>query len=165
MARGREIETTISVGGVLDPSLMNAINQAVRSFNQMSAETLEAATASQRLALQMRNEESELNKLRQQYSDYVLEGREGTEEARATAYAIQQLSTDLNENRDRLQAACQAADRLSEEYGEAGRSAGQAENASDELSGSLSEANEAAAQANEDSQFSRQLLQILLHGR
>ena len=149
MARGREIETTISVGGVLDPSLMNAINQAVRSFNQMSAETLEAATASQRLALQMRNEESELNKLRQQYSDYVLEGREGTEEARATAYAIQQLSTDLNENRDRLQAACQAADRLSEEYGEAGRSAGQAENASDELSGSLSEANEAAAQANE----------------
>ncbi|WP_049962591.1 phage tail tape measure protein [Ruminococcus sp. HUN007] len=149
MARGREIETTISVGGVLDPSLMNAINQAVRSFNQMSAETLEVATASQRLALQMRNEESELNKLRQQYSDYVLEGREGTEEARATAYAIQQLSTDLNENRDRLQAACQAADRLSEEYGEAGRSAGQAENASDELSGSLNEANEAAAQANE----------------
>ena len=108
MARGREIETTISVGGVLDPSLMNAINQAVRSFNQMSSETLEAATASQRLALQMKNEESELNKLRQQYSDYVLEGREGTEEARATAYAIQQLSTDLNENRDRLQAACQA---------------------------------------------------------
>ena len=149
MARGREIETTISVGGVLDPSLMNAINQAVRSFSQMSAETLEAATASQRLALQMRNEESELNKLRQQYSDYVLEGREGTEEARATAYAIQQLSTDLNENRDRLQAACQAADRLSEEYGEAGRSAGQAENASDELSGSLNEANEAATQANE----------------
>lgn len=122
----KELSTTIQIGGVLSPSLQNSINKAVKELESMSKETLAAANASTKLAAEMKKEESDLSKLKQEYASYVIEGREGSEEARNLATRIQKLSTEFNENRDKITAAYQAADKFDNSLEQVGDSASQA---------------------------------------
>ncbi|MDO5149255.1 MAG: phage tail tape measure protein [Oscillospiraceae bacterium] len=122
----KELSTTIQIGGVLSPSLQNSINKAVKELESMSKETLAAANASTKLAAEMKKEESDLSKLKQEYASYVIEGREGSEEARNLATRIQKLSTEFSENRDKITAAYQAADRFDNSLEQVGESASQA---------------------------------------
>ena len=121
----KELSTTIQIGGVLSPSLQNSINKAVKELESMSKETLAAANASTKLAAEMKKEESDLSKLKQEYASYVIEGREGSEEARNLATRIQKLSTEFSENRDKITAAYQAADKLDNSLEQVGESASQ----------------------------------------
>lgn len=136
------LQTSIEISGILSPSLQQSIARAVSELNRMSQETIEAASASQKLAAQIKTEESVLKTLEQGYADYVLEGREGTEEAQRLAREIQSLNGDINQNRDRLQQACTAADQLSREYNDT-------ENEAGELDRSLEHLDDTAAQTNE----------------
>lgn len=139
---GHVLETSVEIGGILSPSLQQSITQAINRLNSMSRETLESASAAQRLATQIRAEENVLGDLTQGYASYILEGRESSEEAQRLAREIQNLSGDINSNRERLQAACAAADQLTQEYDHT-------ENEAGELGRSLDELDESSAQANE----------------
>lgn len=136
------LQTSIEISGILSPSLQQAISKAVNELNKMSQETLEAASTSQKLAAQIKTEESVLKNLEQGYADYVLQGREGTDEAQRLARQIQSLNGEINDNRDRLQTACNAADQLTQEYNRTGSEAGELDRSLDSLDESAKNANE-----------------------
>ena len=75
----------------------------------MSEETLESAGAAARLADEIGAQESVLRSLQRGYADYIVSGRESSDEARQLASRIQDLSDELDENRDTLEAAERAA--------------------------------------------------------
>lgn len=108
----RTLETSIEISGVLSPSLQAAISNAVSKLEEMGEETLAAAGAAEKLAAEIGTQESVLKSLERGYADFVVSGEEGTEEAQALAQQIQDLSSELDENRDTLEAAQQAAEKL-----------------------------------------------------
>lgn len=114
------LQSTIEIAGSLSPSLQSAINAAVSRLEEMSKETLEAAGASAQLAAKISTQETVLKNLEQGYADYIVTGQEGTEEAEQLASTIQELSGELTENRDTLDAAEKAARALSETMDDAG---------------------------------------------
>lgn len=106
---GRTLQSTIEIAGTLSPSLQQAIRQAVDRLEEMSEETLESAGAAARLADEIGAQESVLRSLQRGYADYIVSGRESSDEARRLAGRIQDLSDELDENRDTLEAAERAA--------------------------------------------------------
>lgn len=106
---GRTLQSTIEIAGTLSPSLQQAIRQAVDRLEEMSEETLESAGAAARLADEIGAQESVLRSLQRGYADYIVSGRESSDEARQLASRIQDLSNELDENRDTLEAAERAA--------------------------------------------------------
>lgn len=108
----KTLETSIEISGVLSPSLQAAIRNAISSLESMSKETLEAAGAGEKLAAEIKTQESVLANLERGYADFVLTGEEGTEEAQALAQQIQTLSNELDENKGSLEAAQDAAEKL-----------------------------------------------------
>lgn len=114
------LQSTIEIAGSLSPSLQSAINAAVSRLEEMSKETLEAAGASAQLAAKISTQETVLKNLEQGYTDYIVTGQEGTEEAEQLASTIQELSGELTENRGTLDAAEKAARALSETMDDAG---------------------------------------------
>ena len=106
---GRALQSTIEIAGTLSPSLQQAIRQAIDRLEEMSEETLESAGAAARLADEIGAQESVLRSLQRGYADYIVSGRESSDEARQLASRIQDLSDELDENRDTLEAAERAA--------------------------------------------------------
>ena len=128
----RTLETSVEISGVLSPSLQAAIRNAVSKLEEMSEETLEAAGAAERLAAEISTQESVLRSLERGYADFIVSGEEGTDEARALADQIQELSSELDENRGTLEAAQQAAEQLASGMDETASEA-------DQLRGTISE--------------------------
>ena len=109
---GKTLQSTIEIAGALSPSLQQAIKQAVDRLEEMSQETLESAGAAAKLAAEISTQESVLKNLQRGYEDYIVSGSESTDEALKLADTIQDLSSELNENRGALEAAHQAAQKL-----------------------------------------------------
>lgn len=120
---GRPMQSQIEIAGILSPSLQQAIQQAVDRLEEMSEETLESAGAAARLADEIDAQESVLRSLQHGYADYVVSGRESSDEARQLAGWIGQLSGDLNENRQQLENAERAASQLGDAMEDAGQQA------------------------------------------
>ena len=98
----KTLETSIEISGVLSPSLQAAIRNAISSLESMSRETLEAAGAGEKLAAEIKTQESVLASLERGYADFVLTGEEGTEEAQALDVYKRQVwhcSRDLHRRR------------------------------------------------------------------
>ncbi len=109
---GKTLQSTIEIAGTLSPSLQQAIKQAVDRLEEMSQETLESAGAAAKLAAEISTQETVLKNLQRGYEDYIVSGSESTDEALKLADTIQDLSNELNENRETLEAAHQAAQKL-----------------------------------------------------
>lgn len=133
----RTLETSVEISGVLSPSLQAAIRNAVNQLEEMSEETLEAAGAAERLAAEITTQESVLRSLERGYADFVVSGEEGTDEARALAEQIQELSSELDENRGTLEAAQQAAEQLASGMDETASEADQLRNTISEQESTL----------------------------
>lgn len=133
----RTLETSVEISGVLSPSLQAAIRNAVNQLEEMSEETLEAAGAAERLAAEITTQESVLRSLERGYADFVVSGEEGTDEARALADQIQELSSELDENRGTLEAAQQAAEQLASGMDETASEADQLRNTISEQESTL----------------------------
>lgn len=123
MAPGKTLQSTIEISGVLSPSLQSVINKAVDKLEEMSKETLENAGAAAKLAAEMGAQESVLKSLKRGYADYVVSGRESSEEAQTLASKIEELSEELVQNEKTLREAEKAADAYDKSLEEAGESA------------------------------------------
>ena len=110
----RTLQSTVEISGVLSPSLQAAIKNAVSKLEEMSEETLDAAGAAEKLCAEISTQESVLKSLQKGYADYVVSGKESSNEAQTLADKIQQLSGELDENKGTLQAAEKAAQRLAD---------------------------------------------------
>lgn len=126
----RTLETSIEISGVLSPSLQKAMNSAVSGLNKMSAETMQAASAGEKLAAKIRSQESELQQAVKAYADYALSGEEGSEEAQQLAQQIDQLSSEIDENKSELQNAYSAVEKLAQGFDKTG-------NATEQLEGTI----------------------------
>ena len=120
MAEGKTLETVVSIAGTLSPSLRQSIMAAIDNLDKIKAETLEAAGAAAELAAKMDTQGSVLQDLQRQYTNYVVSGEEGTEQAEELAQTIQKLSRELEENKDTLENAQKAAKRLADVQDDAG---------------------------------------------
>ena len=126
----RTLETSIEISGVLSPSLQKAMNSAVSGLNKMSAETMQAASAGEKLAAKIRTQEAELQQAVKAYADYALGGEEGSEEAQQLAQQIDQLSSEIDENKSKLQNAYSAVEKLAAGFDKTG-------NATEQLEGTI----------------------------
>lgn len=124
---GKPLEAVIGISGVLSPSLQAAIKGALDQLEQMSKETLDAAGAAEKLCAEINTQESVLKSLRKGYADYVVGGQESSAEARQLAGKIQELSAELDQNRDAIRAAEKAAMELSAAQDDAGDAYGRLE--------------------------------------
>lgn len=114
MASGKTLQSTIEIAGILSPSLQNAIKGAVSKLDEMSAETLDQVGAAEKLSAEISAQESVLKSLKKGYADYVVSGRESSDEAATLSDTIEELSEELEINRETLAAAEKAAERLGE---------------------------------------------------
>lgn len=85
-----------------------------------TTEQAEAKTAMEKLKDTINQQEQDLIKLKDQYSNLVLEQGEGSQEAQNLARQIDTLSTELNENRNKLNSAEQAADEFDQSLEDVG---------------------------------------------
>lgn len=113
----KTLETSVEISGVLSPSLQQAIQKAVESFNDMKDGILQSTGAGEKLAAEMKRDETVLRALERGYADFVLTGQEGTEEAQQLAQQIDKLSRELDGNKGKLQAAEAAAEKLASGMG------------------------------------------------
>lgn len=120
MAEGKTLETVVSIAGTLSPSLRQSIMAAIDNLDKIKAETLEAAGAAAELAAKMDTQGSVLQDLQRQYTNYVVSGEDGTEQAEELARTIQNLSRELEENKGTLVNAQKAAQRLADVQDDAG---------------------------------------------
>lgn len=119
----KTLQTAIEISGILSPSLEKAINEAVDRLDKMSEETLASAGAAEKLTAEIRTQEKVLDKLKNGYSNFAVEGKENTEEARRLAREIESLSSDLSQNRQKLKSAEQAAEEFDKALEEASKTA------------------------------------------
>ena len=161
MASGRTLQSTIEISGVLSPSLQAAIKNAVDKLEEMSKETLESAGAAEKLTAEIGAQESVLKSLQRGYADFIVSGQEGSDEAQTLANRIQELSGELEDNRETLRAAEKAAQNLAATQGETADAYTQLEkkisSQQDELSGLRRQYANVVLEQGETSEEARQL--------
>lgn len=119
-------------------SKLEAVTQAAED---LASGAEEPKTALEELTDEITNQQDELDALRDEYVNAVLEFGEGSAQADELAGKIGSLSTSLQENKNRLADATSSADQLSASYSEASEEADNLGNqsvaASDLFSGSI----------------------------
>ena len=133
MARGRELEANIHLGGELDRSLRTAIDRAVDALNNIDESAVRAAQAASELTDELSDQRAALKAAQRQYAAYVLSGGEGSQAAEELADSIRELSSDLNRNESRMRAAQEAAQRLANDMDDADHSFDQASDSIDDV--------------------------------
>lgn len=93
-------------------NLQRALNNCNAELVRQEEAANHVATASEELTGEISDQKSELDKLKRAYVDAVLEFGEGSDEAQALAGEIEDLSSELKTNRDRMNDAERAADAL-----------------------------------------------------
>lgn len=93
---------------------INATQQQINSYNQqlqnMQSQAQKSESAAEKLRNEIKNQEKNLSDLKDKYASVVLEQGKESNEAKALAGQIKNLSDDLDVNRVRLQNAETAAD-------------------------------------------------------
>lgn len=123
MARGRELEANIHLGGELDRSLRTAIDRAVDALNNIDESALRAAQAASELTDELSDQRAALKAAQRQYAAYVLSGQSGSQQARELADSIRELSSDINRNETRMRGAERIAQQLAGGLDDVGNSA------------------------------------------
>lgn len=103
--------------------LRQAVEQCAAEIQQHENATQDNRTASERLNDTIKEQQAKLDRLKGEYADLAVEQRDGTDEAQALAREIEELSTELNQNRTAMREASEAADRLDRSMDDAGNAA------------------------------------------
>ena len=119
------------------------IRQSISECNNALEEQRRAAqkveTASEHLANTIEEQQNELNKLKSEYVDAVLQYGKTSNEAKSLARQIDSLSDDLSANKKQMSAAEDAADKLDNSLDEAGDGAREASEGFTVLKGAMAD--------------------------
>lgn len=137
-------------------STINRTNSELNNYRtqleQVGRATDDAGDAAQnnisaydRLSNEISQQEADLKRLQREYSNYVVEGNEASDEARRLASEISDLSQDLNANRTALNNADSAANSFADAMDDIGDAADDAGDATKTLSEGFSVAKAAIA--------------------
>lgn len=119
----RDLEAVIRISGDLDSRLRNVIDRAVQQVEQLQDAARQTAGAYGEMSDAINKQSKELKAAKRQYAAYVLQGEEGSEQAKELAKKIKDLSGELNSNRVAMDRAEEAADRLDRSLGDVGDAA------------------------------------------
>lgn len=97
-----------------------ALAQYGDRLENLQSESRKAAAATEQLQSKISDQQTELDSLKNKYTDLVLEQGESSDEAKQLASEIQELSQELRQNKQKLEQATQAAGNLGEELDDAG---------------------------------------------
>lgn len=97
-----------------------ALAQYGDRLENLQSESRKAAAATEQLQSKISDQQTELDSLKNKYTDLVLEQGESSDEAKQLASEIQELSQELRQNKQKLEQATQAAGNLGEELDNAG---------------------------------------------
>ena len=137
MAKGKEMQTIVSIGGEIDKSLGSAIERAVKNLDKVSDSAFEAADAAGKLSDKIKDQEKALADAQREYASYILSGEKSSEQAQELADTIKNLARELDGNKRAFKAAEQAAERLADDFDDTGQE-------SNRLKDSLEDVDEAA---------------------
>lgn len=112
MAKGKEMQTIVSIGGEIDKSLGSAIERAVKNLDKVSDSAFEAADAAGKLSDKIKDQEKALADAQREYASYILSGEKSSEQAQELADTIKNLALELDGNKRAFSAAEQAAENL-----------------------------------------------------
>lgn len=112
MAKGKEFETIISIAGRVEASLKKSLNDVTRELGQMQDAVKASASATDKLAMTIDDQGSELAKAKRKYMDYILAGEKSSKQAKELKGKIERLSGELRDNKTKMAAAENAADKL-----------------------------------------------------
>lgn len=112
MAKGKEMQTIVSIGGEIDKSLGSAIERAVKNLDKISKSAEDSAGAVEKLSDKIQDQEKALADAQRRYASYILAGEESSDQAQELADTIKSLSRELGSNKRALDAAEQAAENL-----------------------------------------------------
>lgn len=115
----REMKTTITISGKMDASLKKAVEAAGASIKTVEAAAKASKTPFDELSGTVNKQAKTLRKLQNEYAGYVVEGKKSSAEAKNLKNQIKTLSSELNNNRSKLEDAEEAANKLSGGYGKA----------------------------------------------
>lgn len=104
---------------IAEAKLQEAINKCNSELEQHEQAAKDAEKASSKLSDEIGDQESELKRLKDAYVDAVLEFGEGSDEAKALAGRIGDLSGELKTNKKRMADAAKAADELDQSLDDA----------------------------------------------
>ncbi|MDE5763743.1 MAG: phage tail tape measure protein [Ruminococcus sp.] len=93
------------------------------SLNELESGTDKAETATDKLTKEISEQRNELDKLKDKYSDVVLQQGKSSDEAQELAREIKDLSGELKENQNKLSDAEKSADEFDETLSEVGETA------------------------------------------
>ena len=93
-------------------NLQRALNNCNAELERQEQAANRAETASEKLSGEINDQQKDLDKLKRAYVDAVLEFGEASDEAKALADEIDDLSGELKDNKKRMEAAADAADEL-----------------------------------------------------
>lgn len=130
----QELEIQINRQQATVNRVTNELNGYRRRLEDIADTTNQSVSAYDRLTTEISQQENELRGLQRQYANYVVEGREASDEARELAARISQLSSDINANRTALNNADSAADGFAASMDEIGDAADNAGSATETLS-------------------------------
>lgn len=112
MAKGKEMQTIVSIGGEIDKSLGSAIERAVKNLDKVSDSAFEAADAAGKLSDKIKDQEKALADAQREYASYILSGEKSSEQAQELTDTIKNLARELDGNKRAFSAAEQAAENL-----------------------------------------------------
>lgn len=120
---GKTFETTINIGGNIDPSVRAAIEKASAAVGNMTDEMLATASAAAKFTSSMDKQEAAIRAAQEQYASYVLAGEKGSKQAKELAKTIQAMDREFAQNKKTLKAAEDAANELAPSLDDVGDSA------------------------------------------
>ena len=112
MAKGKEMQTIVSIGGEIDKTPGPAIEGAVKNLDKLSDWAFEAADATGKLSDKIKDQEKALADAQREYASYILSGEKSSEQAQELADTIKNLARELDGNKRAFSAAEQAAENL-----------------------------------------------------
>ena len=127
MAKGKEFETIIKIAGKVEGSLKKSLNDVTDALEQMQDRVKKAASATERLSTTIDEQAADLDAAKKKYMDYVLSGEKSSKAAKDLKKKIQQLSSELHDNRESMLNAEKAADKLTKGLDDLGNEARESE--------------------------------------
>lgn len=118
MGSPKVMETVIEIAGRLDNSLLKSFEKIAEAAEKIQAQSAKTAPAIDKLSATIRDQGDELEKAKREYASYVLAGEKSSKAAKQLAKHIKSLSSDLNDNEDKMREAMGAADKLTPSLGQ-----------------------------------------------
>lgn len=122
----KDLETIIRISGNIDASLKKAIESAAKTILDIDDAARKSADAVDKLNDVLDAQGDELKKAKKQYAAYLLSGEKNSDQAKALAKRIKDLSGELADNKSRMNAAMNAADKLADSLDDTGDAAKEA---------------------------------------